>query len=675
MMMKRISKVVALLLPMLLLAVGCEKDPEPALMPPSLETGGAVGISRFGAQLSGRCTPAGGGAAMQGDRVAFFYSSTSASLIENVDTVFAESSSTSPNDYAVTLTALQPGVTYYYAIAATGGYNWVRGAVCQFSTLDTDSPALSVAIGSVTESSARLLGEITDEGGAAISLYGFVYKEYVEGDAADVTTENGTVVPGSPVSGTPEGEIARNFEGNVSGLQPQSSYVVRAYAVNEGGKTGYSEPLILTTGELQIPDVLTGESTDYTSHSALLRGTVTADNGFAITARGFCYSAESNQPTLDHPHQEVPLPGGDGAETDAAAFEAVVDGLSAQVTYYYRAYAVNEKGVGYGEVLTFRLPAEQTLSVGEPRVSDITTSGARVEAQVMVPQGSSVVEKGVCYSSEVMSPGIEGEHVADPSEGLSIGVSLAGLQEGVTYYARAYATSRDYTYYSSVVVFSTVEHFPPTVGRPEEVFVGDDYALLRASVEDDGGLPVTRRGFCWSATASEPEADRDATVEAVADGDFSFEATLTGLEYNTDYYVRAFSENEKGLSYSSFLRIHTGSSTMGEVSTAQVGEVTPTTIALTAIVASDGGAEVTEQGFCYSALNAMPVVEEDRVAIAPLGTTDLAATLQGLSSYTTYYIRAYVRNKNGVAYSPSVLQVTTKRADPSIDDPAFPGKE
>ena len=51
---------------------------------------------------------------------------------------------------------------------------------------------------------------------------------------------------------------------------------------------------------------------------------------------------------------------------------------------------------------------------------------------------------------------------------------------------------------------------------------------------------------------------------------------------------------------------------------------------------------------------------------------DMSTTLTGLTGYTNYSIRAYAINKNGTTYSTTAT-ARTKKTDPSIDDPAFPG--
>lgn len=183
-------------------------------------------------------------------------------------------------------------------------------------------------------------------------------------------------------------------------------------------------------------------------------------------------------------------------------------------------------------------------------------------------------------------------------------------------------------------------------------------------------LPSLKKGFCWSTSNSEPTIDNDSVISPSTGN--NFEAVLTKLKYNTEYYVRAYAINSKGVGYSSaFIKIKTGSSTIATLKDMSANNPTPSTLDVSATVSTDGGAAIDERGFIYSHTGT-PTIEENEGIIKTNGTTGQASvTITGLIGYTTYYIRAYAHNKNGYAYS-STTTARTKKTDPSIDDPAFP---
>lgn len=311
----------------------------------------------------------------------------SSKLLEAVDTI--PGTKKAENEYTLTLNNLKPGTTYYYSIESSSGHNAVRGAIKEFTTLSTDIPSVTLSLTSKTENSIFVSGTITDEGGATIQTRGFVYKLYTEGINAPTLTD-GTSVAG-------ENNENDNFVGVIKeNILPETAYIIRAYATNSDHKTGYSQPMTVTTNQLQVPSLTTRDASDLTAYSAMLHATFLSDNGFKVTERGFCYSAESQTPTIDHPRVRSELEGND--------FTASISGLEPSKTYYYRAYAINEKGIGYGETKEFTLPKVQTLTLSSPKVNNITTNGATIISSINSPSDASILEKEFATAHPYCNP-------------------------------------------------------------------------------------------------------------------------------------------------------------------------------------------------------------------------------------------------------------------------------
>lgn len=71
-------------------------------------------------------------------------------------------------------------------------------------------------------------------------------------------------------------------------------------------------------------------------------------------------------------------------------------------------------------------------------------------------------------------------------------------------------------------------------------------AVCGGNITSDGGASVTSRGVCWSTSANPTTADSKTQD---GNGIGSFTSTITGLSYNTTYYVRAYATNSMGTSY------------------------------------------------------------------------------------------------------------------------------
>ena len=93
------------------------------------------------------------------------------------------------------------------------------------------------------------------------------------------------------------------------------------------------------------PTVTTTTVTGIATTSATTGGNVTNDGGAAVMARGVVYSTTAN-PTIDLTTKTV-----DGA--GAGTFESSITGLTANTTYYVRAYATNSVGTSYGAEFSF----------------------------------------------------------------------------------------------------------------------------------------------------------------------------------------------------------------------------------------------------------------------------------------------------------------------------------
>jgi len=99
------------------------------------------------------------------------------------------------------------------------------------------------------------------------------------------------------------------------------------------------------------PTVTTSAASNVSITSATLNGNITATGGTNPTERGFAWGTNST------------LSGGNTATTtesgsfSTGAFTKDISGLLAGITYYFRAYATNSAGTGYGSIQSFTASA------------------------------------------------------------------------------------------------------------------------------------------------------------------------------------------------------------------------------------------------------------------------------------------------------------------------------
>jgi uncharacterized protein (TIGR02145 family) len=101
----------------------------------------------------------------------------------------------------------------------------------------------------------------------------------------------------------------------------------------------------LTTGCLKKPTITTSEITNITTITASGGGNVTTDESAPIAFRGICWGTTPN-PSI---YESKTYNG-----TGSGNFVSSLDGLLIGKTYYVRAYAINRRGVFYGNQVIFK---------------------------------------------------------------------------------------------------------------------------------------------------------------------------------------------------------------------------------------------------------------------------------------------------------------------------------
>jgi len=372
--------------------------------------------------------------------------------------------------YSVNITGLSRGTTYYFRAGAYNSSGWVYGSTLSFTTTAAAPSVTTSSASNVTYNSATLGGEVTNDNGATVTERGVCYSATnSQPTTADTKNTNG--------SGT------GSFSEVITGLSPDTTYYFRAYAINSQG-TSYGAVYSFTT-ESSIPTVTTTSgATGVTTSSATVAGNVLTDNGATITERGFVYSMTETNPTTSHSKATV------SGTTGTMSRE--ITGLSIGTKYYFRAYATNARGTGYGNVYSFT-----TLPGNPSNLVATTLDKDKVSLTWVKGNGGNytIVRRGTTPPANINSGTLI-------YQGTGTSMTDTGLSHGTTYYYRAWsATTADWSeaYSSSYTASSTITTYDFT--NPTNVYTDDtDYATvptndakLYAQVSRDGGNT-------WSAT-------------------------------------------------------------------------------------------------------------------------------------------------------------------------------
>ncbi len=566
-----------------------------------VSTGSATAIDSKSAVLSGTIVK-GGGAELQ---TGFKYRAASDSAWSY--TPVASSALSDGDSFTCTINGLRAGTTYQFEARAANSAGLGRGGISEFATAKAKAPkVLTYGSENGNLGAVILSGAVADDGGAAVMDAGFLwgdssagltkhslgatrdlslelsdlkigetyyYQAYAENssglaegqlltlivpglvvttlEAVDITkdgatlqgkvsgsgqiTEYGfTISPGSKGRLTTLPDAEGNFEVKIDQLEAGKKYYFGAY-VRTVDKEILGEILEFTPDNL-FPKLETYAAENIGQILATFGGYIVSNKGFPILDSGFSWGLDPNPDNL------III---EPAE-DKRTLGFTLVGLKAATTYYYRAYATNEKGTGYG--------ATQSFITREAVIPAITTDSALYDGS----SGQWVLMGGIDHNggTELFEYGFRISSDGKNWHDLVIGFDASGkyiarglpffneLQPG-TYSLKAYAVNPAGTGEGGVITF-TIPERPSVVTVLDLDTINQDRLTLIGRIEATGGagalcqttqFKVRRAGETEWLTVGLASGEYGV-------GDFSYQ--LTGLVPKAKYEFMAEAGNSYG---------------------------------------------------------------------------------------------------------------------------------
>jgi uncharacterized protein (TIGR02145 family) len=206
----------------------CNKD-EVEESKPSLTTAQIISITATTAIGGGSITIDGGAPII--NRGVIWSPSQNPTLVNNAGITIDGNGTGS---FSSNLTSLTPNTTYYVRAYATNIVGTAYGTLQTFITLNGIVELTTSAISNITLTSATCGGTITYDGGAQVTARGVIWS----------VAQNPSI--DSYDGKTTDGSGSGNFTSSLTGLSPNTTYYIRAYATNCVGTT-YGNEIKLKT--------------------------------------------------------------------------------------------------------------------------------------------------------------------------------------------------------------------------------------------------------------------------------------------------------------------------------------------------------------------------------------------------------------------------------------------
>ena len=406
---------------------------------------------------------------------------------------------------------------------------------------------------------------------------------------------------------------------------------------------GQSVRLVQDNSGLPTVTVTTNTITNITQTTASGGGNVTATGGVNVTERGICWSTNHN-PTTSGSHSS--------SGSGAGSFTVSMTSLTANTTYYVRAYAINNVGTAYGNEVSF---------------TTLNNSGDHDYVDLGLPSGTLWATCNIGATS----PKDYGEYFAWGETQPKDAYDWSNYQycNGSSNTLTKYCNNTNYGYNGFIdnLTILLPEDDAATInwGGDWRVPTAGEWNELRDNTTCTWTTQNGINGQLFTASNGNSlfiPAAGSHTNAAIYVGIMG-RYLSKGINTNNPSEITLFYFSSSGCStYNGWERClgysirPVCSPNNISIYTDTVTNITPTSALGKGIVVNDGGSEITERGICWSSWPT-PTINNNHNNNGS-GTGTYTVQMNGLTPGITYYARSYAINSTGIAYGNEVSFTT-----------------
>ena len=566
----------------------------------------------------------------------------------------------------------------YYIKAFTKNDGGVSYSPSVKITSGTNPPVL----GAATKDTTKIYASLTNNG-AVSGLSVNLKRGFAVTSTNAVPNSRPSLLPATFVSTSAKYEVdslstQTAFEATISaisstlGLSPGQPYYIRAYAYNSDydftsaySSFAYGAPVQFNASSTSptVTTTVTVALSVITETGATLGGNITDSNGDAITSNGIVYSTNSGYSYPSDPTTmtntitegvfvKSPI-------TPSGAFtitSAIINTLSSGQKYFFKAYAKNGIGTGFGLQSDFTTKAKIV-------VDTLTSTANSITPTMTVTRIIPVTNKGIIWNTSSTLSGltIASSDKTIDADGVTPTSTPSTLNANTVYYIRGYVTNDDGTYYeASATPVTTLPAF--FGGVTNTITEGSTTATIATSmtggiVIEGGNATLSAKGIAYSTTSNGTYTN----VPSASTNKSNYSTNITGLATGTKYYFKPYATNAAGTGYG----VEAQFTTLVTLAL----PTTPTSpdvvfaggvLTVTSVTVTNEGSSSIGYGLCSSNDGSTPQLTGSPTTTGVV-TTSFVGTITlptPTGSPVTYKVKAYAQNTGGIAYSPTTISIT-----------------